>query len=389
MKNVSVIIPIYKGNYYIFNLIHMLEENWKCVNKLEAVNIEMILINDFPSEKLVINEKWLKNISLVEIVNTCNSGIHFSRVQGFLQSHGDYILFLDQDDIISPVYIREQLKRIKDYDAIICNGKNYSKLIYENSYELDRAIDENEYKEGNNRIVSPGQVLLKRHAIPLEWLDHVLEQNGADDYMLWMMMFYKKCKIGIHKNLLYCHMASGGNTSNNLIEMRRSLLKVVEIMENIGYLTKNEEERIKANKNLFYENVVTLSAYQKETTYKRILETWLTLKEQNITLEKTLYMRNISKIAIYGGGILGKHLYRELEGTNIHVECFIDQSKRTVVTNVSTVLPETYIGEVDAIVVTPVMEFAQIQEKLMKYYSCDIVSLETLVANADCALQSK
>ena len=138
----------------------MLEENWKSVNKIEPISIEMVLVNDFPDEKLEIKEQLIKNISWIEITNKQNCGIHFSRVQGLLYSSGDYVLFLDQDDKISPVYIREQIVEMESADAIICNGKNLSNLIYRNQEELNRAVEMKEYLKGNNQIVSPGQVLL-------------------------------------------------------------------------------------------------------------------------------------------------------------------------------------------------------------------------------------
>ena len=88
-KKISVIIPIYKGNSYISQLVYMLEENWKSVNKIEPISIEMVLVNDFPDEKLEIKEQLIKNISWIEITNKQNCGIHFSRVQGLLYSSGD------------------------------------------------------------------------------------------------------------------------------------------------------------------------------------------------------------------------------------------------------------------------------------------------------------
>lgn len=98
-KKISVIIPIYKGNPFIPHLAYMLEENWKSANKIEPVSIEMVLVNDFPNEKLEINDQLTGNISWIDVTNEQNSGIHFSRAQGLLHSTGDYVVFLDQDEI--------------------------------------------------------------------------------------------------------------------------------------------------------------------------------------------------------------------------------------------------------------------------------------------------
>ncbi len=191
MKKVSVIVPVFKGNSYIPKIIHMLEENWKTANNEVKTEVEVVFVNDYPEETLELEEQKEKNISWIIVENEKNYGIHFSRVQGLLCSKGDYILFLDQDDEISPVYVREQMKALKDYDAAICNGKNYSNLIYGSMTELREAVHENNYKKGFNQIVAPGQVLLRREAIPSEWMERILDSNGADDYLLWMLLFWK------------------------------------------------------------------------------------------------------------------------------------------------------------------------------------------------------
>ena len=72
MKIVSVIVPIYKGNRYIQDLIYMLEENWKFANAVDSMEIELVIINDFPTEKMIVDQQWIKNISCVQIVNKRN-----------------------------------------------------------------------------------------------------------------------------------------------------------------------------------------------------------------------------------------------------------------------------------------------------------------------------
>ena len=108
MKRVSVVVPVFKGNPYIPKIVHMLEENWKTANREEKTEVEVIFVNDYPEETLEVEVQKDMKISWQIVENGQNHGIHFSRVQGLLCAKGDYILFLDQDDEISPVYVREQ-----------------------------------------------------------------------------------------------------------------------------------------------------------------------------------------------------------------------------------------------------------------------------------------
>jgi Glycosyltransferases, probably involved in cell wall biogenesis len=385
-RKVSVIIPIYKGNSFISHLAYMLEENWKSVNKIEPVSIEMVLVNDFPDEKLEIKDRLMENISWIEVTNKQNSGIHFSRAQGLLHSSGDYVLFLDQDDIISPVYIREQIAELGAADAIICNGKNRSDLIYRNQEELDRAVGKEEYWKGYNQIVSPGQVLIRRTAIPKEWVCNILKNNGADDYFLWMLMFSQNKKIKIHNKVLYWHLISDVNTSKNTDEMNASVYEMLSKMRTFDYLSPEEETRIRQTRTCSRPNVLSEEKYRKQVVYRQILEMWMVLRDREVTVNEFFHNMGIERIAIYGGGILGKHLYYELRETDVAVVCFMDKNTKADIPGTKTVIPGEQIEQVDAIIITPIMEYEKIREDLRKQYDFEMMSIETVIYNADCKL---
>lgn len=60
-------------------------------------------------------------------------------------------------------------------------------------------------------------------------------------------------------------------------------------------------------------------------SYWIILNDWLTLKEQGIELKGYFQERRIRSIAIYGIGLLGKHLYFELKDSGIEIKGIIDR----------------------------------------------------------------
>lgn len=389
-KKVSIIVPIYKGNHYIPNLFFMLEKNWEMANKVEPVSIELVLVNDFPKEKLRVIGRNQQKISLRILANPENKGIHFSRVHGFLHSCGDYILFLDQDDEISPVYVREQLKAIGDNDAIICNAKDRGHLLYENEAALKAVSDLNEYKKGKNQVISPGQVLLKRKSVPAEWLENIMWHNGADDYLLWMLMLQKGCKLKVQNRALYWHVMEDGNLSNDFFGMSDSVSEMTEILVNLSYLT--DEERVTINRRHVVpasDELVPLKMYRRELEYNRVLELWMAIRDRGISVKTFLLKKQIKNIAIYGGGILGKHLYYELLGSGIQMKCFLDQNKEAGIYGEKTIVPGEPTGTVDAIIVTPFTEYRSIRERLELYYSCSILSIETVLLNADCELEAE
>ena len=66
----------------------------------------------------------------------------------------------------------------------------------------------------------------------------------------------------------------------------------------------------------------------------------------------------------------------------------MDQKGHVGFENVKTVIPGENIETVDAIIVTTIMEYKQIEKYLNEIYTCDIISIETILLNADCTLMA-
>ena len=96
--DVSVIIPIYKGNGYIESLLNKIEKNYQESQK----EIEVIFVNDYPDEEIIVGSQHDFPIRIIN--NEMNQGIHQTRINGLKKAIGKYILFLDQDDEISDFF---------------------------------------------------------------------------------------------------------------------------------------------------------------------------------------------------------------------------------------------------------------------------------------------
>ena len=110
---ISVITPLYKGKKYIPNLLLQVKENLhELRNYNNTINVELIMVNDYPSEQIDRNEYLSEGINIIIKNNSVNSGIHYSRVEGLKISNGDMILFLDQDDCIDNNFL---VKTYREY----------------------------------------------------------------------------------------------------------------------------------------------------------------------------------------------------------------------------------------------------------------------------------
>lgn len=102
-------------------------------------------------------------------------------------------------------------------------------------------------------------------------------------------------------------------------------------------------------------------------------------EQQNNYLEKRLQSDNYRNIAIYGYSIIGKRIEKELQNTEINVECIIDQNAANLISNRPIYSNVEKIPTVDAIVVTVVSQYYEIKNYLSDKVQCPIISLEELL----------
>lgn len=231
--DVSIITPVYKGNIYLKSLFNNIEEAAKKVSYSE---VEWIIINDYPEERITALTTNLKNLKIRIINNDSNLGIHQSRINGLKNSKGKYILFLDQDDEITPSALKSHLDNIQNNDVSVTNGfvEDYNhnlKKIFNSKKQLECVKNIKYFFYVGDIIVSPGMVLIKKESIPDIWLYNPLTINGADDWLLWVLLLAQNYKFALCNKITYIHKNNGKNASNNIGRMWHSTEEALRIFE--------------------------------------------------------------------------------------------------------------------------------------------------------------
>lgn len=94
---VSVIIPLYNKERYIRRCLDsVLGQTYK--------DLEVVVINDGSTDKSLAEANSFQD-SRLRILDVPNGGVSRARNLGIEQATGDYLLFVDSDDYISPTYI--------------------------------------------------------------------------------------------------------------------------------------------------------------------------------------------------------------------------------------------------------------------------------------------
>ena len=112
---ISVIVPVYNVEEY-------LEECLESIRQQTFTDIEVILVNDGSTDgSREICEQYCEKDSRFRLINQENQGQSVARNRGVKESVGQYIMFVDSDDVINTSVLEVLLPYMKmDVDIVEC-----------------------------------------------------------------------------------------------------------------------------------------------------------------------------------------------------------------------------------------------------------------------------
>lgn len=115
MPQISIIVPIYKVEKYLS----------ECVNSLTAqtfTDIEIILVDDgSPDNCGAMCDEFAKQDKRITVIHKKNGGLSSARNAGIKAATGNYICFVDSDDLVSADYCKSLFELIDgtEYDYAV------------------------------------------------------------------------------------------------------------------------------------------------------------------------------------------------------------------------------------------------------------------------------
>lgn len=370
---VSVIVPLYYGKNYILHIITQLEN---CVGKAKKYKIQLILSNDSPEE--AIESTYHSSMISIKVIQAeCNGGIHKARVRGLKNSDGTYILFLDQDDRITQDYFESQFSKIGTADAVVCNAVSGGRIKYNLDRPLYKTISRQCMVNEGNMILSPGQVLLRREAIPESWIKNIMQNNGADDWLLWLCMHSEGKQFACNQEVLFLREVHYHNASTNSRKMTLSEQEAVKIVEENHLLHSNERQILKDLLPKLHENRVKENEKWKQMFL--ILNDWFQICNCGKSISCYLKKQGIKRMAIYGYGYLGKTLLENLEAENVEVDYVIDKNAAFLNLDKKCRTLEDGLDPVDGIIISLIKSDLDLEKKIKEKIQTNVLWLEDII----------
>lgn len=222
---ISIIIPVYNQKK---------DRLERCVNSIfrqSYQSFEVIIVNDGSNSECVNNLNRLCNTdNRIKLFSQSNSGAGAARNHGVEVSTGEYILFLDSDDMLSDYALEDAILCMQKTDADIVIGQIHKEKEKEWSGTLYRRENpdciiissETEFNEYINHILfyhsqrfsfmdryfcdGPVAKLCKKQILRSEHFD---KYNCWSEDTIWNLRVTKACsKIAISKNVWYYAFAN-------------------------------------------------------------------------------------------------------------------------------------------------------------------------------------
>lgn len=194
-------------------------------------NMELIIVDDngIGTELQKKNAEFLSKYPQIHYVaNSKNSGAQFSRNRGILEAEGEYVAFLDDDDIWMPEKIEKQLAVLKKYDLdmVFCNGYRFNdndinkRKLYQKCFISDEMISYNlELKR--DRIGSTSHPLIRKECFAKIGIFD-LDMPARQDYEMWLRICREYKVQGINEPLFYYRYHGGDRITKSYKKELRS-----------------------------------------------------------------------------------------------------------------------------------------------------------------------
>lgn len=252
-KLITVIIPVYNVENYI-------EDSLNSVINQTYRNIEIILVDDGSTDNSYeICKRFFEKDSRIKLFHQENKGVSSARNLGLLNSTGDYITFIDSDDIIESNAYEEVLDSIKNSNADV-GIFNYSNCFYNDNNEyiveqvnqdfegtlsreeaLCNILSSNKYKGFVcNKVIKRDKIISEDNKLLVKFDENV---KMMEDSLFCVNVIKNSEKIVFINKAFYNYLIRENSaTKKSIIEEKifvyKKILSIIKHSQNAEYIVK-------------------------------------------------------------------------------------------------------------------------------------------------------
>ena len=216
---VSIIVPVYNSEKFIKDTI-------STVQKQTYNNWELILVDDASTDNGInIIESYSQNDKRIKLIKLeTNSGAAIARNKGIEYANGEYIAFLDSDDLWHKEKLEKQLNFMKandysfsftGYEFADENGNGNGKIV-----QVPKSLN---YKQAlKNTIISTITVMFDMKKLNKKDIEMPNIRKGQDTATWWKILKNNNIAYGLNESLSIYRRTKNTLSSNKFMALKRT-----------------------------------------------------------------------------------------------------------------------------------------------------------------------
>jgi teichuronic acid biosynthesis glycosyltransferase TuaG len=249
MHLISIIIPIY-------NREKILTETINSVITQTYTNWELLLVDDFSSDNSVaVIESYTQKYSNIKFYQSQKKGYGpaHPRNIGIKNAKGNYIAFLDSDDVWHRNKLEAQINILKgsQYKAICSNAEFFPSGHRNQFYRFkSRPISFEEYLDKPSGISTSCILIKKEYVDEIGFFEENIEFTSHEDYDYWLRMLShnNNCIYFLNKNLVSHRRHNQNLSKTSTVDYKEFPENLIHIYRKYPNLTKEKLEHLITNK---------------------------------------------------------------------------------------------------------------------------------------------
>jgi len=223
LNMISVIIPVYNAEKFVAEcLLSVLNQTHK--------NFEVICVNDGSKDNSlsVLNAFQKEYPQLIRVVSVLNQGASKARNTGLMMATGNFIQFLDADDIITPEKFETQLKGFSEVVDVVISDRAQKNIDLTQTIEtyFFEDILINPLETAVRKIITTCNPLYRKKVV-LELNGYNIGISSSQDWEFHLRLVLNDYKIGYVPGVFFINRLVPGSLSSNWIKVSAQAIEII------------------------------------------------------------------------------------------------------------------------------------------------------------------
>ena len=239
---VSIVMPAYNVAPYI-------SETLDSVFSQTFTDYEVIVVNDGSPDTKELEQALESYLNRIVYLKQENRGVGAARNAGLVAARGEFVAFLDADDLWLPDYLSEQIRFIRSggYDLVYADallfgnsplaGRTFMQIAPSNGEVTFQSLI-----SGQCNVITSGVVARTRLILEVGMFDEGL--RNSQDFELWVRLVRHGARANYQSKVLLRYRYHENSLSGDALNQIKRELRVLGKIESSYDLTPAERDEV-------------------------------------------------------------------------------------------------------------------------------------------------